>query len=214
MINFLDTNIYNLILKMYSIHTTYIMLFISHLGSAVMLILMCVVFVVLEKTRKISLKVFLNLGGAYLLNSVIKIIVARPRPHVLQLVYEDGYSFPSGHAMVSTAFYGFLIYIVYKNIKNKTFKNSIISLLSLLIVLIGISRIYLGVHYATDVIGGVIIGIIYLVLFIKIVNKVEPSIIKNEKIKNISKKTQGLKNKTIKNKVEKSKKAKKIKKNN
>ena len=92
--------------------------------------------------------------------------------------------------MVATGFYGFLIYLVYKNIKNKKIKYPLIVMLSVLIliyknvkskrikwisialllllpVLIGISRIYLGAHYATDVIGGWIIGIVYLAFFIK-----------------------------------------------
>ncbi len=181
MINFIDTNIYNLIFKLYSEGTTLVMAFISHLGSVTILIMLCVVFAVLQKTRKISLIVTLNLIISYLINSIIKLIVARPRPNSLPLVYEEGYSFPSGHAMVCTAFYGFLIYITYKYIKNKALKNSIICGLSLLIFLIGVSRIYLGVHYATDVIGGFLIGILYLVLFIIIVNKIKTKNIDSKK---------------------------------
>ena len=98
-------------------------------------------------------------------------IIARPRPDILRLVYETGYSFPSGHAMVATGFYGFLIYIANKKIKNKALRRCITILLTLLIFLIGISRIYLGVHYATDIIGAFIIGIIYLVIFINILKK-------------------------------------------
>ena len=85
----------------------------------------------------------------------------------MKLVKEGGYSFPSGHAMVSFGFYGFLIYLAYKKINNKKIKYPLIISLALLILLIGISRIYLGVHYATDIIGGFIIGFIYLIVFIK-----------------------------------------------
>ncbi len=197
MINSIDTNIYNSIFKLNSELTTLIMAFISHLGSATILIMLCVVFAILQKTRKISLLVTLNLAISYTLNSIIKLIVARPRPNVLPLVYEEGYSFPSGHAMVCTAFYGFLIYITYKNVKNKFLKNAIIYGLNLLIFLIGISRIYLGVHYATDVLGGFIIGIVYLVLFIIIINKVKSKKIENKKIDSKLKN----KNKEVKNKI-------------
>ena len=67
--------------------------------------------------------------------------------------------------MVSMAFYGFLIYLIYKNVKNKYLKWISITILSLLITLIGISRIYLGVHYTSDVLGGFLISISYLIVF-------------------------------------------------
>ena len=67
--------------------------------------------------------------------------------------------------MVSMAFYGFIIYLIYKNIENKTIKWSSIILLSILIILIGISRIYLGVHYTSDVLGGFLLAISYLIIY-------------------------------------------------
>lgn len=173
MINIIDTNIYNLIFKWYSMPTTAIMTFISHLGSATVLILLCVVFAIVLKNKKTALLIMLNLAIVYLLNVLIKTIIARPRPEVLKLVYETSYSFPSGHAMVATGFYGFLIYITYKKVKTKNLRNFIIAFLSLLILLIGISRIYLGAHYATDIIGGFVIGTIYLVGFINIIKRVK-----------------------------------------
>lgn len=83
-----------------------------------------------------------------------------------------GYSFPSGHSMVSMAFYGFLIYLIYNNIKNKYIKWILICSLSILIILIGISRIYLGVHYTSDVLAGFLISISYLVIYTRIVKEV------------------------------------------
>ena len=73
--------------------------------------------------------------------------------------------------MISMAFYGFLIYLIYKNIKNKYLKTTLIIILSLLIIAIGISRIYLGVHYVSDVIGGFLISISYLIVYIKLIKK-------------------------------------------
>lgn len=171
MINAIDETIYNLIFKLLSTPTTFIMTFISHLGSATILILICIILYILLKDKKMALIIMLNLAIVYLLNVIIKMIIARPRPDILRLVYETGYSFPSGHAMVATGFYGFLIYIANKKIKNKALRRCITILLTLLIFLIGISRIYLGVHYATDIIGAFIIGIIYLVIFINILKK-------------------------------------------
>lgn len=171
MINAIDETIYNLIFKLLSTPTTFIMTFISHLGSATILILICIILYILLKDKKMALIIMLNLAIVYLLNVIIKMIIARPRPDILRLVYETGYSFPSGHAMVATGFYGFLIYIANKKIKNKALRRCITFLLTLLIFLIGISRIYLGVHYATDIIGAFMIGIIYLVIFINILKK-------------------------------------------
>ena len=171
MINAIDETIYNLIFKLFSTPTTYVMTFISHLGSATILILICIILYILLKDKKMALIIMLNLAIVYLLNVIIKMIIARPRPDILRLVYETGYSFPSGHAMVATGFYGFLIYIANKKIKNKALRRCITFLLTLLIFLIGISRIYLGVHYATDIIGAFMIGIIYLVIFINILKK-------------------------------------------
>ena len=103
----------------------------------------------------------------FILNRILKFIIARPRPERLKLVFEDGYSFPSGHSMVAFGFYGFLIYLICKKIENKKIKYPLIVFLSLLILFIGISRVYLGVHYVTDVIGGFIFTFLYLIVFVK-----------------------------------------------
>ena len=70
--------------------------------------------------------------------------------------------------MISATFYGFLIYLIYKNVKNKYLKYSLITMLVILILLIGTSRIYLGVHYTSDVLAGFLIAISYLIIFITV----------------------------------------------
>ena len=89
------------------------------------------------------------------------------------MTVERSYSFPSGHSMSSMIFYGLIIYYICKNMKNKKLKSFLVMLLSSIIFFIGLSRIYLGVHYATDVVGGYVFGLLYLVVFIKILNKIE-----------------------------------------
>jgi len=170
-INTIDGTIYNLIANLINSNTTAIMMFISHLGSAVTLITLTIAFIVILKNKRDPKYITINLALIFLLNRILKFIIARPRPEILRLVVEDGYSFPSGHSMVSMGFYGFLIHLIYKNIEDKKIKYPLIVFLSLLILFIGISRIYLGVHYFTDVIGGFIIAIIYLILFIKFLYK-------------------------------------------
>lgn len=85
---------------------------------------------------------------------------------------KHGYSFPSGHSMISAAFYGFLIYLIYKKVKNKKLKITLIIVLSILIVSIGISRIYLGVHYTSDVLAGFTVSVSYLIIYTSIVKKI------------------------------------------
>lgn len=106
------------------------------------------------------------------MNWAIKHVVQRPRPdESLRLVTEDGYSYPSGHAMVTTAFYGLIIFFVYNNVENKLLRNLICIGLSLLIILIDFSRVYLGVHYVTDVLSGSLISIAYLIVATTIAKK-------------------------------------------
>ena len=114
MINFIDENSYSLIIKLMSNGMTRFMLFITYLGSATALIILTIGFLLLLKNKKNSMLIAINLILVFLLNRILKIIVARPRPEVLKIVQEKGYSFPSGHSMVSTGFYGLLIYLIYK----------------------------------------------------------------------------------------------------
>ena len=76
--------------------------------------------------------------------------------------------------MISMAFYGYIIYLIYKYVKNKYIKWFSIVLLSILICSIGISRIYLGVHYTSDVLGGFLISVSYLVIYISSIKKLLP----------------------------------------
>ena len=100
-----------------------------------------------------------------LINQVLKFLIQRPRPNNFQIIQVGGYSFPSGHAMISTAFYGFIFYLIYKsNLQNK-YKVVFGILTFLVIILICISRVYLGVHYLTDVIAGASLATLYLTVY-------------------------------------------------
>ena len=145
--------------------------FITNFGGAIFIIALTALLVTAIKNKKIGLSIFTNLVIITILNQSLKRILQRPRPTEYRIIQETGYSFPSGHSMISMAFYGYLIYLIYRYVKNKYIKWISISLLSILICLIGISRIYLGVHYTSDVLGGFLISISYLVIYISAVNK-------------------------------------------
>ena len=145
--------------------------FVTNLGGAVFLIALTVILILFIKNKKIGISIFANLTIITVLNQILKRILQRPRPTEFRIIEESGYSFPSGHSMVSMAFYGYLIYLSYKYIKNKYIKWGLNFILGLLIVSIGISRIYLGAHYTSDVIGGFLISISYLIIYVMTVNK-------------------------------------------
>lgn len=145
--------------------------FITNFGGAICLIIIAIILLILIKDKKIGIAIIFNLGIVTILNQLLKRILQRPRPEELRIINESGYSFPSGHSMISMAFYGFLIYLIYKNIKNKYLKWSLITVLGILIISIGISRIYLGVHYTSDVIAGFLIAISYLIIYTSMISK-------------------------------------------
>lgn len=110
-------------------------------------------------------------ANSALTNKIVKSIIQRPRPDVLKLIEQGGYSYPSGHSMISIAVYGYLLYYVVKRVSNKYIKYSLSVLLAILILSVGISRIYVGVHYASDVLGGFIFAAIEVMLIVNYSNK-------------------------------------------
>lgn len=155
---------------------TKIMKFITNLGGIYILPIICLGTLVIIKNKKVGIAMCSNLVLITSLNLVLKYIIQRPRPNGYRLILESGYSFPSGHSMISTAFYGLIIYFIYKHVKNKKLKYILCTVISLLIILIAFSRVYLGVHYASDVLAGFLISIAYLICFIKLYNMIKPKI--------------------------------------
>lgn len=142
-------------------------------GYAVVLII-CALGVYLSTKRWALLyEVTSVLLLATLSNVLLKRAYDRARPDLEHLVTVKTLSYPSGHAMSSMAFYGFLIYLVYKSTLNVRLKSIIIAIAFLLILSIGTSRVYLGVHFPSDVLGGWIAGLIWVVFCILIYNLIE-----------------------------------------
>lgn len=162
---------YKTVSTMISNPVTSIFKIITNLGGAIGIITTTILILIFMKHKKYKFYIVFNLVMVITLNQMIKYIVQRPRPVEHRIIDQFGYSFPSGHSMVSMAFYGFLVYLIYKNVNNKFLKWGLCTSLSFLILLIGISRIYLGVHYASDVIGGFCLSIAYLIVYTKMIGK-------------------------------------------
>lgn len=153
----------------------YWMLFITNLGSTFFIIfisaLVSVAFIFFKKYRYLLIFISAILGEEAI-TYLIKHLVKRIRPEILaHLTQASGFSFPSGHSFASATLYSLLAYFLTKEIKNKKIKMFIWILALLFISLIGFSRIYLGVHWITDVLGGFMMAFIWIELVIFIFKK-------------------------------------------
>lgn len=139
----------------------------THLGSTSLYTILCILLIVAFLATKHYLGmafVPLNLIGSALLNTWLKNIYLKPRPSVDHLVQASSYSFPSGHAMNGLVFYGLLSFLLNELIENIWAKGVTWLLSSTLILFIGLSRVYLGVHYPIDILGGYLAGSAWLAL--------------------------------------------------
>lgn len=131
-------------------------------------------FLFIRKHKWYSIKIPAVALGSVSIMFLLKLWFSRPRPLTPLLGPAMGYSFPSGHAMSSVTFFGLLIYFIWKKPGlNVRFRYVLIILLVLLICIIGISRIYLRVHYASDVIAGFCVGVIWLVVSLNLLDRLE-----------------------------------------
>jgi diacylglycerol kinase (ATP) len=137
---------------------------LSFLGSIKGLIVVSFFLVFILKSNKQRIFLFLDLIGSGLIINITKNIFLRERPIIGQNLLAD-YSFPSGHTFIAITFYGFLLYLVMKD-KESNYKKLKEGLLLFLIITIPLSRLILGVHYLTDVLGGITLGLAYLFFLI------------------------------------------------
>lgn len=150
---------------------TLVMKFFTNFSNTITIILIAIILFLVINDKKVALLIPINLGLITIINQLLKYLFKRPRPVGFRLIDIGGYSFPSGHAMISTAFYGLLIYIIYNRVKNYKLRVLLIILNLIVIFMVGVSRIYLGVHFCSDVIVGMSISVIYLILFVNFINR-------------------------------------------
>lgn len=142
--------------------TTFFKIF-TFLGEWWLILLIGGLIAIYARDRRVGFTCLTAAGVAIILNLAVKYIVQRARPTTM-IVNEIGYSFPSAHAMISFAFYGLLIYFVNKKFNNQVAKVLLTILLALVILIVGVSRIYLNVHFTSDIVAGFLFG--YVALYI------------------------------------------------
>lgn len=167
----IDYQISQFFYSWHDLRLTKIMTIITHLGDIVTqttITVGTVVFLFALKKWRTALWYGLTvLGGALLLNGAIKEFYARARPSEIEpLVEIGGYSFPSGHSMGAMIVYGGLLFLILRFIRSNALKIAVGSLIVLAILSIGVSRVYLAVHFPSDVIGGFSLGLSWLVISI------------------------------------------------
>ena len=132
----------------------------SALATPVSMLVVLVVVAAFAPGKRPGWCCAVNLGLVVLINQVLKFVIQRPRPDGFRLATVSGFSFPSGHSMAAMAFFGLLAWLVWRYEKDRRQRALLVAAFALVIVMIGVSRIYLGVHYASDVIGGFCLSVI------------------------------------------------------
>lgn len=174
-IDFFDSTIINFIHSFESPTLTSIMKGVTFFGGEIFIggaVITTVIFLILANHKKDALVFGFILVFGIILNLILKGVFERARPDLFAMIIEKTYSFPSGHSMNSFVFFMSLSYFIFHNSRNKNLALCLIVFSSIIVLLIGISRIYLGVHFPSDVIGGYAAGLLWFVavlLFEKII---------------------------------------------
>lgn len=171
-----DNALYNIISKCINPTMTSIVKIITNFADPITIVIIGLIFSyifgVKKKDKKVAILFCLNLVIAALFNFTLKNIFVRTRPEMINIITESGYSFPSGHSSIAMACYGYLIYIINKKYDNKYIKILSTVLLCILIILVGLSRVYLGVHFASDVFAAFIITLSYLIVYVHVTENI------------------------------------------
>jgi undecaprenyl-diphosphatase len=144
----------------------------SWIGSTIPVTLLTIasglfLFLILKHRSELLLLIIV-IGGSTVLNVMLKHVFRRDRPDLHRIVEEAGYGFPSGHSSAAMALYGVLIYLLWRHVNSRKGKAALVFIGVLMVLGIGLSRIYLGVHYPSDVMGGYLISGSWLAMCIEL----------------------------------------------
>lgn len=172
-----DERVYFLVRYYASPFLDQLMLSVTFLGNRQFIVFpgfgVLIYYLFIRPHRWYSIKIPAVALGSISTNLLLKELYDRARPTINPMIDASGLSFPSGHAMFNLSFYGLLIFLIWKEVKHPVLKAGLSFFLFLLIILIGISRIYLGVHYASDVLAGFSAGFLWLILALSVTGNLE-----------------------------------------
>lgn len=167
----LDNSFYDkLIIK--EPYTTFFKI-ITNLANTKLFILICCISLLFLNDKKLGLVITILMLIDAILVFLIKFLIKRKRPDKNPLVKERGYSYPSGHMVSAISFYGFILFLVLISNLILPFKIIISIFIIIIILFIGLSRIFLGVHYLSDIIGAIFIGTNYILLYIYLLQNIK-----------------------------------------
>ena len=171
-----DDSIQSFVFSMHRDFLTGFFKIVTYSANWQSIVIFCAVFLTMKRTRiRIGVPISFASAISTMLYKWAKLFYARPRPEMgFHLIEQGGLSFPSGHSMTGLVFYGLLIYFIAEYGKENRAQKALMNLMFVLIVLIGFSRVYLGVHYPTDVLAGWFLGVSILVSTIILLEKGYP----------------------------------------
>src|SRR5215204_4878929 len=181
-----DKNVFKKIEPSINPGLTRFMVFITFFGKHNLLIplnFILIAFFIYRKERWFATRIAALSLSSLLLMFLLKFYFQRERPLIPVIGEASGYSFPSGHALMSVVFYGLFIHMIWHEVKIQWLRISLIVFLTFFILLISFSRIYLRVHYASDVIAGIAVGFIWLVLSLNLIHRIEKRYIARRTLK-------------------------------
>jgi undecaprenyl-diphosphatase len=181
-----DEDVFNALRPYITPARTRFMNFITFFGKHDALIplnILLIGYFIYKKKRWFAIRIAALALSSLLLKFILKFYFQRARPDIPVIEKVDGYSFPSGHALIGVVFYGLVIFVIWREVKQKWLKIALTIFFVLFILLISFSRIYLRVHYASDVIAGIAVGFIWLVLSLNIIQRIEKKYIARRSLK-------------------------------
>jgi len=181
-----DDRVFNTIKPYINPGMTRFMEVVTFLGKHYLLIplnFVLIAFFIYRKEKWFAVRIAALSLSSLLLMFILKFYFQRDRPLLPVIGEAKGFSFPSGHALISVVFYGLFIHMIWHEVKIRWLRNLLICILSILILLIAFSRIYLRVHYASDVIAGLAVGFIWLVLSLRMIQGIEKRFVARKALK-------------------------------